>query len=175
MSRSKSEIDFEAIRTGALVIESDIVQKKSLALKVIKDRCRSIIGGVDHLREQRKLTLDVPLERETVIAMGKKWLREKRNQILKDLMLPELLTAQNKKSSPFASSQWAFTVKSGSVITPEVLFYLVVSENELDSFFKELPPGGMTPEIEARIKQIDDQIAAYAAELKELKEKASVA
>jgi hypothetical protein len=126
---------------------------------------------VDYLREQRKLLFDVPADRDWVIERAKNSIRGKREQVLKSLLLPELLAAQSKKGAPFMSPQWAQTMKTA--LTPEILFYLAVSENDLDQLAKELPPGGMTPDVEAKIRQIDEQMKAYAAELEELKKKAA--
>lgn len=139
-------------------------------LQGIKDRIRSILGGIDHLRDQRNLTLDVPSERETVIARGKNALKAKREQVQKSLLLPELQYAQDKKTSPFVHGHWPHNLKA--ILTPEAMFYLLFSEDDLDGLADQLPPGGITPEVEAGIKKIDDQLAAYAAELEELQQKA---
>ena len=170
MSNSKKGVDFEGVKNQARAIENEIVNKRSGTLQEIKDRIRSILGGVDYLRDQRNVILNVPFERETVIARGKGVLKGKREQVLKDLLLPELQYAQDKKTSPFVHGHWPLNLKA--ILTPEAMFYLLFSEDDLDGLAGQLPPGGITPEVETRIKQIDDQLTAYAAELEELQQKA---
>ncbi len=166
LRKRKEEILTDANRLRQrLLVEVD--EKKIAKAREVEERFGELRARIDELEDERHEVLVTPRTREEMLFFAKEQLAKGKQQALRKLLGEHLAVCHRQRGEPFNPAEVRVNLLTDGNLW--LAYFLLITDEDLEAACADLPEiGKPQAEIEARVKQINDEIASLVDQISAL-------